>query len=320
MSLVSSFLCVESQNSGPIKMLLSKWNRRLLQRVIEQDAATQVMCRIAARLPAGGISGSQLQALLEDEFPSFSPSHVGADTVKAAISKYPLLFRVEESENSLGKWCAHRRGQDDGGSSSTASSADEAYQAVQQYCTRLARQSNRSYMPLEYVLAQTGVMDVGVVEKVLRNTNNSLDVKAGLRLKAKRVPREAIVFVDGNELPPEAVNEMCNEMCLIKASSSITIVRRASVAPLSTVDVIAPDAIPTYLCIEKKVRELRLRKPDVRKDIVFMCSAFQFDTYADHVAPMNSFPDADIYICCPSKVELRVPKEVVGFDPMAAGS
>jgi hypothetical protein len=275
------------------------------------------MTRIAARIPAAGISGSQLQAMLEDEFPAFSPVLVGAMTLKEAVQNYPDLLQVEESGHPTSKWyvrsvksSAFLNGVP---LSPSSCKAQAALRKIQQFCVKRASQGRNSYIALENAMAQTELEDVAIVDELLRGTHPGLDVQAGVRVKPKRIPRTIVAFVDGDALPAVAVNEMCNEINVLKDSSSVLIVRQGGSHALTNIDTICPDVIPTYLCIEKHARELRLRRPDVRQDVVYMCSASQFLTYAEHVAPLNPFPDADVYVCCPSKIALVMPKKVVSF-------
>ncbi|KAG5506530.1 hypothetical protein JKF63_06033 [Porcisia hertigi] len=294
-------------------------SRTLLQQVKETAAALDWMRRIAARVPESGLSGSQLQALLDDELPSFSPSEVGALTLKEAVLKFPHLLTVEAGNQSHVQW--HVRPvqspetQEKRASSSPMPPEKNALSLMrlQQFCAKRARLHHNTYMPLEYVLAKTKIDDVNMVDVVLSNPDAALDVQAGVRIKPKRTPRAVVAFVDGDVLPAVAVNEMCNELNVLKESSIVTIVRQPDSNPLSDVDIVCPAVIPTYLSIERHARELRLRKPDVRHDIVYMCAASQFDIYADRVAFLNSFPDADVYVCCPSMIALVNAKKVIAY-------
>lgn len=272
------------------------------------------MLRIAARVPATGLSSSQVQALLQDEFPAFVPADVGAATLREAIEAYPQLLRVEELDGNSAKW----RVQPASAASPSSAAAPEAHaavlSAVQQYCARRAHSQRYAFLPLEKVLADLSITDPDVVEAVVRNSSGALEVQVGLRVMPNRTPRAVVAFVDGDLLPAAAVNSMCEALGILKESSLITIVRQAGSRPLSDVDHVCPDVLPTYLSIERHAHELRLRRPAVRRDIVYMCSASQFDSYAHHVAPLNEFPDADVYVCCPSKIAVVQPKRVIPFE------
>ncbi|KPA75193.1 putative mitochondrial mRNA processing protein [Leptomonas pyrrhocoris] len=289
--------------------------RKLFKSTGGESAGYWWMARISARIPTTGVSGSQLQALLEDEFPAFSPMLLGAVTLKEAVQQRPDLFQVEEGNHLLSKWYVRPVHNNSLPGAATLpshpSKTQAALQKIQQFCSRRARQGRTSYTTLERVMAHADVDDVTILDELLRRTNHDLDVQAGVRIKPKRIPRSIVAFVDGDSLPAVAVNEMCNEMNVLKDSSTVMIVRQSGSHALSKVDLISPDVIPTYLCIEKHARELRLRKPDVRQDVVYMCSAAQFPIYAAHVAPLNPFPDADVFVCCPSKIALVQPKEVI---------
>ncbi|KAG5480452.1 hypothetical protein LSCM4_06219 [Leishmania orientalis] len=300
-------------------MLLAP-SRALLQQAGDTAAALYWMRRIASRVPASGLSGSQLQALLEDEFPSFSPSEVGAVTLKEAVLRFPQLLSVEDCNHLQAKWHvrpAHvPEGQERSASSSPKSAEMYALpmMKLQQFCAKRARLHHNTYMPLEYVLGKVSIHDVNIVEAVLSNPDAALEVQAGVRIKPKRTPRAVVAFVDGDALPAVAVDEMCNELNVVKGSSIVTIVRQSCSHALSAVDIVCPSVIPTYLSIEKHAHELRLRRPNVRHDIVYMCAASQFNTYAGHVALLNDFPDADVYVCCPSMITLVKPKKVIPFE------
>ncbi|GET88225.1 hypothetical protein, conserved [Leishmania tarentolae] len=300
-------------------MLLTA-SRVLLQQAGEMSACLYWMRRIAARVPESGLSGSQLQALLDDEFPSFSPSEVGAVTLKEAVLKFPELFTAEDEGQLQTKWHvwpthAHKAQEQ---RASSSPKPIETYtlpmMKLQQFCTKRARTHQNTYMPLEYALSKAGINDVDIVGEVLHNQSTALDVQAGVRIKPKRTPRAIIAFVDGDALPAAAVDEMCNELNVLKESSVVTIVRQPGSHALSAVDMVCPHVIPTYLSIEKQAHELRLRRPNVRHDIVYMCAASQFNIYASRVALLNDFPDADVYVCCPSMIALVKPKKVIPFE------
>ncbi|CAJ1024599.1 hypothetical protein Q4I30_003607 [Leishmania utingensis] len=301
--------------------MLVRTPRALLEKTgRERAAALNWMRRIAARVPESGLSGSQLQALLEDEFPLFSPSEVGAVTLKEAVLKFPQLLSVEDSNKLQAKWHVRPTPEPEAQEQRASSSPRPAetyalsMMKLQQFCTKRARLHHNTYMPLEYALSKADINDVNIVGEVLRNADVALDVQAGVRIKPKRTPRTVVAFVDGDVLPAVAVNEMCNELNVVKDSSIVTIVRQPGSHALSAVDTVCPNVIPTYLSIEKQAQELRLRRPDVRHDIVYMCAASQFDTYADRVALLNDFPDADVYVCCPSMIALVKPKKVIPFE------
>ncbi|CBZ26736.1 conserved hypothetical protein [Leishmania mexicana MHOM/GT/2001/U1103] len=300
-------------------MLLTA-SRALLQQAGEMSTALHWMRRISARVPESGLSGSQLQALLDDEFPSFSPSEVGAVTLKEAVLRFPELLSVEDGTQLQAKWHVRpthaRKAQEECVSSSPKPT--ETYTLpmlkLQQFCTKRARMHHNTYMPLEYVLSKADIHDVNIVGEVLSNPDAALDVQAGVRIKPKRTPRAVVAFVDGDLLPAVAVDEMCNELKVLKESSIVTIVRQPGSHALSAVDIVCPDVIPTYLSIEKYAHELRLRRPYVRHDVVYMCAASQFNIYAGRVALLNEFPDADVYVCCPSMIALVKPKKVIPFE------
>lgn len=297
--------------------MLLRATPKLLQGTRGESAARLWVTRIAARVPSTGISGSQLQAILEDEFPAFSPASIGAVTLKEAVLQFPDLLHIEEGNSLQSKWYVRpvqRHTLVDGTTlPSPSAKTQTALEKVQQYCSRRAREGRTSYMMLEHVMARTDIDDVAVVDELLRRTPDGLDVQVGVRVKPKRIPRAVVAFVDGDALPAVAVEHMCNDLNVLKDSSTVTIVRQRVSRALSSVDVICPDVIPTFLCIEKYARELRLRRPEVRQDVVYMCSASQFQTYAERVAPLNAFPDADVYVCCPSKLALVQPKKVIPF-------
>lgn len=289
--------------------------RRLLHSVKAEDEVHQWMSRIAARLPAAGVWGSQLQALIEDEFPAFSPSLAGAVTLKEAVLQYPALLHVDEGTKLQSKWFVRPlKALSAPAAASASGQPSAAVQKLQQYCGRRLKYGHNGFVPLELAMAKAGVEDVSVVNELLRRPCPGLEVQAGVRVKPRRVPRDVVAFVDGDALPAIAVDEMCNELNVLKDTSAVTVVRQRGSHPLSAVDVVCPDVIPTYLCIEKHAHELRLRRPDVRQDVVYMCSITQFETYAEHVAPLNPFPDADVYVCCPSKIVLVQPKRVIPFE------
>lgn len=195
-------------------------------------------------------------------------------------------------------------------------SLDEDYDRIVRYCAdKAAAMPHRRapFLPLEEVMLNAGVSDVDVVDHIMSRKATDLELRVALRVRPKRVPRAAIVLVDGDDLPAAAVNDMCEELRLIKEQCSVFIFRHPENAPLSPVDTLTPEGVSTSLSIEKKAREIRLRCPVVLRDVVYMCSARQFRTYATHVARVNAFPDADVYVCCPSKVELVEPKTLVPY-------
>lgn len=255
---------------------------------------------VAQRLPPAGMTASQLQALLEDEHPTLR-----LPSIYQALSAHPDLFALEPG--TKGKWLV-RPARPAGGTL-------EELRAVERYCARVGgRRGNGGpapFIPLEEALIGSGVDSPAVVERVVAGESSLLEVRVGLSLRARRAPRAAHVFVDGDELPAVAVDDMCTQLALIKEECSVCIIRRPGSAPLSAVDTVSSDLVPTYMCIEKKARELRHRSPVVLRDVIYLCSGRQFAKYAEHVASVNQFPDADVYVCCPSRVEVVQKKTVV---------
>ncbi|KAK7197214.1 hypothetical protein NESM_000667100 [Novymonas esmeraldas] len=291
---------------------------RVLRQKVGADHAW--MRRIAARVPPAGLSGSQLQRLVEDELPDFAPAHVGAATLKEAVLQCPQLLCVEGGDEVQATWHVRPvQGQGAAGRLASSPATPEEARALsimklQQFCAKRARQHRNTYLPLEFALAKLGISDLSVVDAVLDGSATGLDVDVGVRVKPLRTPRAIVAFVDGDILPAMAVDQMCSELNAVKELSVVTIVRQPGTHALSAVDIVCPAVVPTYLSIERHAHELRLRKPDVRHDVVYMCASSQFRVYAATVAPLNDFPDADVYVCCPTMITLVKAKTVVPFE------
>lgn len=82
-------------------------------------------------------------------------------------------------------------------------------------------------------------------------------------------------------------------------------------APLSNHDYMTHDVLPTYLCVERAVRELYMHKPDVLKDIVFMCADEQRPIYLDKISRRHVFRDANVFVCTPQQIKIVHKREVV---------
>lgn len=167
------------------------------------------------------------------------------------------------------------------------------------------------FIPLQSVLPRCELDRAEVVEYLLAH-EGEIDVKVGMSIKPKRLSRAATLFVDGDELSAKAIDEICTELNLIKDECNVTIARQPYSVPLSEGDLVAPSGVPSYLLIEKKARELLIRSPSILRDIIYICSAKQMDTYRQ-VAVLNSFQDADTYLCCPSKMEVAQKRKVIPF-------
>nr|CAB95732.1 hypothetical protein (26 kDa) [Leishmania infantum] len=188
-------------------MLLTA-SRALPQQAGKMPTALHWMRRIAARVPKSGLSGSQLQALLDDEFPSFSPSAVGAVTLKEAVLTFPELLSVEDGSQLHAKWHVRPTPVDKTQEqrASSSSKPTETYtlsmMKLQQFCTKRARMHHNTYMPLEYVLSKADINDVDIVGEVLHNPDAALDVLAGVRIKPKRTPRAVVALSTEMRFPP----------------------------------------------------------------------------------------------------------------------
>ncbi|CCW64503.1 unnamed protein product [Phytomonas sp. EM1] len=300
-----------------VRLIQATALRRIANRIGETEQ--HWMQTIAQRIPSSGMTLPQLQALLEDEMPSFSPSILGANTLKEALQSMPDLLTIDR--DSDGKEVVKRCVPGSYSKSSTTMDLSNFFdlQKVYKYCESVHRKNSQNpFIRLDDVLLRTGVKNVNIVDHILDPSQKRLKVKMSLKIKPKRPPRAAIVFVDGDELPAVAVDGMCSALNLIKPECTMHIIRRQASLPLSNVDEISPDEVPTFLTIEKKAHELRLRNPGVLKDIIYMCSAKQYEKYAQHVARLNEFPDADVYVCCPSRIEIVQRKRFIPFHPDTA--
>lgn len=78
-----------------------------------------------------------------------------------------------------------------------------------------------------------------------------------ISIKTRREPRAATVFVDGDDLSPEAVNTLSTALNVLKEKCRFYIARQASTPPLSVLDDVAPDHLflPTSMLIDRKTTE-----------------------------------------------------------------
>ncbi|EAN91759.1 hypothetical protein C3747_102g39 [Trypanosoma cruzi] len=266
-----------------------------------------MLLKVATKIPLSGVSGSQLQAILEDEVPHFQPSLVGALSFKDAIQSYPHIFLVES--DPTGKWKVK---------SATSAPPDaptgkRGPLGIVDFCRRRALMGHHgAYTPLRLAMQKTGITEKDVLKQLVTNAevSNVLQVKLSVRLRPKRLPINAFCFIDGDEIGPNVVESMGKGLTL--SSKSTYVVARHPIFPKhSNNDIIVPEDMPTYAVLESKARELMLRQTVILQDVIYMCSSSQFTLYAEHVAKMNVFPDADVYVCCPSRVKLVAEKQHV---------
>ncbi|KAH9601287.1 hypothetical protein LSM04_009571 [Trypanosoma melophagium] len=262
---------------------------------------------VAAKIPPAGVTGAQLQAMLEDEAPHFQPSAVGALSLKDAIQSFPNMFMVET--DPTGKWIVKSV---DNARSSTGIEKSGTLSIVD-FCRRNSLQGPQgAYASLLVAMQKTGIKDKGILRELLLNDEVSrvLQVKLSLSLKPKRPPSNAFCFIDGDEIGTSAVQDMWKELNITQESTRF-VARRPTSVKHSGSDIIAPDDMPTYAILELKAKELALHQSVILQDIIYMCSSKQFALYAEHVAKLNTFPDADVYVCCPSKIRLVSKKQYV---------
>ncbi|CCW66361.1 unnamed protein product [Phytomonas sp. Hart1] len=283
------------------------------------------LCRIANDVRAGEQHERPLPPLSElqrDEMQSFPPPMIGADHIKEGMQSIPDLFTNARDSDG-----GELRTQGLSDSSSSSFPNDDAkkdmrmstffdLQKVLKYCLSMGKKkTHHPFLRLEDVLLHTEVQNVDLVDQMVDSSQNRLEVRLNLNIKPKRTPRAAVVFVDGDELSAVAVDDMCTTLNLIKSACTMYIIRHSESIPLSSVDHISPNKVPTFLTIEKKAHELRLRNPGILQDIIYMCSGRQYTKYEEHVARLNEFPDADVYVCCPSRIEIVQPKRIIPFRP-----
>ncbi|ORC88906.1 uncharacterized protein TM35_000141170 [Trypanosoma theileri] len=262
---------------------------------------------VAAKIPPAGVTGAQLQAMLEDEAPHFQPSAVGALSLKDAIQSFPNMFIVET--DNTGKWIVKSVG-----NARSSSEIDKSGAlGIVDFCrSNSLVVPQGAYTSLLVAMQKTGIKDKGILRELLMSDEISrvLQVKLSLGLKPKRQPSNAYCFIDGDEIGTNAVQQMWKELNLTQESTRF-VARRPTSVKHSGSDIIAPDDMPTYAILELKARELALRQSVVLQDIIYMCSSKQFAVYAEHVAKLNTFPDSDVYVCCPSKIRLVSKKQYV---------
>ncbi|CAD2215127.1 hypothetical protein AGDE_08554 [Angomonas deanei] len=272
--------------------------------------ADRTLRSISGRLSPKGASPSLLQALVEDEFPLFHPSQVGASTMKEVVQQHPELFRVKPLAD--GGWAVFSALE-----TSPPVAEDRTpqlqrdYQKVLKYCEEAAEVKKGVFIPLESILYQCGIENKEIADYLMETEREGLEVKLSLNVKSRRHLRAAILLVDGDDLPINAVTGMMNQLNINAATSDLYIFRQSYSNPLTRQDVVAPANVPTAYLIEKKARELRLTTPDLLKDVVYLCSSRKLRTYSERVGPQNVFPDADVYVCSPSQIRVIHEKKLV---------
>ncbi|RNF08816.1 hypothetical protein TraAM80_02558 [Trypanosoma rangeli] len=274
----------------------------------ERSQVELMLLKVAAKIPSTGVSGSQLQAILEDEVPYFQPSVVGALSLKDAIQSYPHIFLVESEP--AGKWTVKPV---TGAPPGASTCGKDGPHGIVDFCRRRALMGHQgAYVPLRLAMQKTGITEKNLLKQLVMNEEVArvLQVKLSVRLRPKRAPTNVFCFVDGDEIGPTVVEAMGRELTL--SGKSTHVVARHPTSPKhSGGDIIVPDEMPTYAVLELKARELILRQTVVLQDVIYMCSSNQFTVYAEHVAKLNAFPDADVYVCCPSRVKLVAEKQHV---------
>ncbi|RNE97178.1 uncharacterized protein Tco025E_09519 [Trypanosoma conorhini] len=274
----------------------------------ERSQLESMLLRVAAKIPASGVSGSQLQAILEDEAPHFQPSVVGALSLKDAVRSFPHIFLLESEP--AGKWTVRSVASALPGASACGKGGPHG---IVDFCRRRALMGHQgAYTPLRLAMQKTGITEKDLLKQLVMNEEVArvLQVKLSVRLRPKRAPTNAFCFVDGDEIGPAAVEAMGKGLTL--SDKSTRVVARHPASPKhSSADIIVPEEMPTYAVLELKARELLLRQAVILQDVIYMCSSNQFTVYAEKVARLNAFPDADVYVCCPSRVKLVAEKQHV---------
>lgn len=298
---VSFFFCPQ-----PEIITRFMWRSACLRALHNITELERQLSHLARLIPSNGMTSAQLQAVIDDELPTVEPHKYGANSLRELLEAFPGLFTVTQTDPG-GRWSAQSTVGD-------PDSKQKALYAVTQACLAQRRRSDNphGFVPLETLMQKAGVQNTDVVDDIVAGAT-ALESRVSVRLRPRRTPRRAVVFVDGDELSAEAVNDMCDELRLIKSESSLRIFRRQRSAPLSEADGITPDTVPTCVVIEKYARQTALRDPHIRQDIIYMCSARLFATYAEGIAPQNEFPDADVYVCAPSRIALLKPKKLLPY-------
>ncbi|KEG13580.1 hypothetical protein DQ04_00921140 [Trypanosoma grayi] len=273
----------------------------------ELGEVESVLMKVAAKIPPSGVSGSQLQAILEDEAPYFQPSAMGALSLKDAIQAYPNVFIVDT--DSTGKWMVRAAGS----ARPSVPVTSRGPLRIVDFCRRRALLGQQSsYTPLRVAMQKTDLTDKGLLRELVTDeeASKALEVRLSVSVKPKRSPANAFCFIDGSEIGTKAVDAMWKGLCL--SDQSTRIVARHPASPKhSSTDIVAPEEMPTYAVLELKAKELTMRHSVILQDIIYMCSSRQFVMYSEHVAKLNAFPDSDVYVCCPSRVELVAEKQYV---------
>nr|CCC89376.1 conserved hypothetical protein [Trypanosoma congolense IL3000] len=273
------------------------------------NSQVELMLRkVAAKLPSTSVTGSQFRAIVEDEAPYFQPSAVGALSLKEVLQRHPHLFLVDT--DATGKWTVRSAAaESDGGTTRGVSNSLRIVDA----CRRKVLAGHRNeFTSLRVLMREENITSKGVLRDLMKSDdlNKHLQIRFSVKVRPKRAVVNAHCFVDGDEIGIQAVDAMWKEMNL-SAESTRLVARQSSSHKHSSADIIAPGDMPTYAVLERRVRELALSQPVILRDIIYMCSLKQFSVYADHVAKLNPFPDADVYVCCPSKVRLVAGKRHV---------
>ncbi|CBH09011.1 hypothetical protein, conserved [Trypanosoma brucei gambiense DAL972] len=275
----------------------------------EQSQMETMLLKLATKIPPTGVSGAQFRAILEDEAPHFQPSAVGALSLKEAVQRYPRLFDVET--DTTGKWFVRPAGVGKDGRASVGKNS--APISIINFCSERALMGNQAdYVPLHVAMREESVASEGVLRDLVdsEELSKQLQIRFSVRLRPKRPVTNAFCFVDGDEIGLEAVDAIWKEMNLSDKSTRL-VARQPTSRKHNSSDIVAPADMPTYAVVERKARELSLTQSVVLQDVVYMCSLRQFSLYADHIAKLNAFPDADVYVCCPSKVKLVAQKQFV---------
>ncbi|KAG8342510.1 hypothetical protein TRVL_06657 [Trypanosoma vivax] len=274
--------------------------RMIATELYERNQIEAMLLKVAAKLPVMGVSGSQLQGILEDEAPHFQPSAVGALSLRDAIQCFPKIFTVDV--DSTGRWtvrCTTKVNE------SAPTRVGDPSNIVSFCRRRMLMGRQEEYVPLRVAMKEENITDRDLLRKLISNKEISklLQIKFEVSVRPKRPERNAICFIDADEIGVDAVEAMWKGMCLSSQSTRF-VARRPTSRGHSSNDIITPDNMPAYSVLELKARELAMGSSVILQDIVYMCSLKQFSLYAEHIAALNTFPDADVYVCCPSKLKL----------------
>ena len=283
--------------------------RTLLRQSSRQDVADFVpaMGEIAARIPPSGVGATKMKELIAELAPNFSPSAIGAYTLRDALQMFPGVFVVEPA--AKGKWLvkpatrhqpagsANSSGTNKGANSdSNSAAAVTLLELISKHSTGTSGASLSSILRTVPPTSPLAGMSRQDVIGLLDELEPLVDVSFQVRLRPRLPPRGCYAFVDGDGVSPADVAAIFAACGYTNAQSVKTVVRRGASLPHGANDIVLDERVPAYMGLECQALRTTASAGAILKDVIYICAPHAFQLFRDRVAPSVAFPDAEVFV------------------------